>query len=60
LGAFIQLLGEMDQVGLIQLSASLEKIGLGNLPTLLRDGFVSLTNAGKTFFEGLQGKPPDD
>lgn len=60
LGAFIQLLSEMDQVGLIQLSTSLEKIGLGNLPALLRDGFVTVTNFGKTLFQGYQDAESDE
>ena len=50
LGAFIQLLNEMDQVGLIQLSASLENLGLGNITAFLQDGFLSLTKAGQDFF----------
>ncbi len=55
LPALIQLLSEMSQVGLVAMPAPISSVGmnLAAVGNLLRDGFISLTNAGKTFFESF-------
>ena len=55
LGAFIQLVSEMNELGIVQVGAPLKGgLDLLAITNMLRDGFISLTNAGKGFFEGLQ------
>ena len=54
LPAFIQLLREMNDVGLITIPPALkEGLNIASIGSLLSDGFVSLTEKGKSFFEGL-------
>jgi hypothetical protein len=55
LPALIQLLSEMSQVGLVAMPAPIASVGmsLASLGNLLRDGFINLTNSGKTFFESF-------
>ncbi|MHA2242258.1 MAG: hypothetical protein ACXACE_11690 [Candidatus Thorarchaeota archaeon] len=55
LGAFIQLVNEMNDVGIIQVGTPLRGgLDLLSIKNMLRDGFIFLTNAGKGFLEGLQ------
>lgn len=55
LGAFVRMLSEMNDVGLIQLPVSLRSgIDFGAIGELLRGGAVSLTKAGSRFFEGYK------
>jgi hypothetical protein len=59
--AYVQLLNEMNNVGLVSmpspLSASPNIASIGNK---LRDGFVSITRAGKSFFGGMGTVNDDD
>jgi len=53
LGAFIQLLGEMNDIGMINApisSAGINIIAVGNM---LKEGVVSVTKAGQDFFDKL-------
>ena len=59
LGAFIQLLGEMNDIGLVN-APSMKGINIANLGALLKDGFVSVTKAGKVFFDGFYSHEPAD
>ena len=62
LGALVTLLGEMNEVGLVNLGAPLKGgLNLVAITQMLRDGFLSLTQFGRSLFEGL-GKTtnPDD
>ncbi|MFX0107076.1 MAG: hypothetical protein ACFE7R_02235, partial [Candidatus Hodarchaeota archaeon] len=61
LGAFVQLLNEMRDVGLIQMPAPLKvSLNLASLGKMIQDGFLKLTGAGKAFFEGMQKQPPPE
>ncbi len=53
LGAYMQLLGEMNDIGMIKAPISTTGIDLVAIGNMLRDGFVSLTQAGKAFFDRL-------
>lgn len=54
LGALIQLLSEMNQIGLLRLGQPLgENINLARLGALLQEGFISLTDMGKQLIQGL-------
>jgi hypothetical protein len=53
LGAFIQLLREMNDLGLIKLPISETGIDFVAISNMLRDGFISLTKAGQEFFNRL-------
>ncbi|TFF67070.1 hypothetical protein EU520_01675 [Candidatus Thorarchaeota archaeon] len=55
LPALIQLLSEMSQVGLVAMPAPISSVGmnLAAVGNLLRDGFLNLTNAGRSFFESF-------
>jgi hypothetical protein len=59
--AYVQLLNEMNNVGLVSMPTPL---GAGfNIATIgdkLRDGFVSITKAGKSFFGGMGSVKDDD
>ncbi|MHA2026756.1 MAG: hypothetical protein ACW98U_12720 [Candidatus Thorarchaeota archaeon] len=58
LGAFIQLLGEMNDIGLVNVPAPLTSggINLAAIGTMLHDGFVSLTKAGAALLDGFYGE----
>ena len=60
LGAFIQLLGEMNDIGLVNAPTSTTGINIANLGALLKDGFVSVTKVGKAFFDGFYSRQPSD
>ena len=60
LGAFIQLLGEMNDIGMVNAPISSKGVNVANIGALLRDGLVSVTKAGKAFFEGLYTRKPED
>lgn len=60
LGAFIQLLGEMNDIGIVNAPITTEGINIANLGALLKDGLVSVTKAGKIFFEGFYTGSPDN
>ncbi|MBD3407452.1 MAG: hypothetical protein GF411_15145 [Candidatus Lokiarchaeota archaeon] len=61
LGAFVKLLMEMNQVGMIRLPESFrEGINLASINDLLRGGFVSLTKFGQSVVEGFQRTQDDD
>ena len=52
--AFVQLLNEMQDVGLVNMPTPLRAgLNLASLGEMLRDGFVSMTKAGKDFFSGM-------
>ena len=60
LSAFIQLLGEMNDIGMVNAPISTSGINIANLGALLKDGLVSVTKAGKAFFDGLYTRPSED
>ncbi|MFW9887449.1 MAG: hypothetical protein ACFFER_04665 [Candidatus Thorarchaeota archaeon] len=52
--AFVQLLNEMQDVGLVKMPTPLRAgLNLASLGNMLRDGFVSMTKAGRAFFDGM-------
>jgi len=53
LGAYLQLLGEMNDIGMVQFPVSLSSINIGTIGKILQDGFVSLTKAGKKILDGI-------
>ncbi|MGY5859669.1 MAG: hypothetical protein RTU63_09885 [Candidatus Thorarchaeota archaeon] len=53
LGAFIQLLREMNDLGMIKVPISDAGIDLVALTNMLKDGFISVTKAGQAFFDKL-------
>ncbi|MFO7836003.1 MAG: hypothetical protein R6V83_05060 [Candidatus Thorarchaeota archaeon] len=54
LGALIQLLFEMNQIGLLRLGQSIgDSINLERLTALLQEGLISLTDMGKKLIQGL-------
>lgn len=57
LGAYLQLLGEMNDIGMVNFPVSLSSINIATFGKILQDGFVSLTKAGKKILDGVQ--PPD-
>jgi hypothetical protein len=60
LGALVQLLSEMNKVGLVNLGAPLEGgFNFSAVTQMLRDGFLSLTQSGQSFFEGLRKTKTD-
>jgi hypothetical protein len=55
LGHLANLISEMNEVGLVNLGAPLSGgFNLGAITQMLRDGFLSLTQTGQSFFEGLR------
>ncbi len=62
LGAFIQLLGEMNDIGMVKIPAPLSSGGLNlaAIGAMLRDGFVSLTKAGSTLLDGFYNNDEED
>lgn len=55
LGALVKLLSEMNEVGLVNLGAPISGgFNLSAITQMLRDGFLSLTRSGQSFFEGLR------
>jgi len=56
LGAFVQLLREMNDLGIIKVPISDTGIDLVALTNMLKDGFISVTKAGQAFFDKLYTK----
>lgn len=59
LGAFLQLLGEMNDIGMVKMPSGLLTSGgidLGAIGALLRDGFVTLTKAGAALLDGFHSE----
>ena len=56
LGAFVQLLREMNDLGMIKVPISDAGIDLVALTSMLKDGFISVTKAGQDFFEKIYTK----
>ena len=57
LGTFVKLLGEMNDVGMISVSPALKTgLNIASIGAMLQDGFVSLTEKGRSFFEGFGQK----
>jgi hypothetical protein len=59
LGAFLQLLGEMNDIGMVKMPSGLLTSGgidLGAIGAFLRDGFVTLTNVGATLLDGFHSR----
>jgi hypothetical protein len=60
LGALVTLLSEMNEVGLVNLGGQFKSgFNLGAITQMLRDGFLTLTQSGQSFFEGLRKKKDD-
>jgi hypothetical protein len=55
LGVFFQLLGEMNDIGMVNVPfpLSTEGVNFAAIGAMLRDGFVSLTKAGATLLDGF-------
>ncbi|MFW9799221.1 MAG: hypothetical protein ACFFD9_02195 [Candidatus Thorarchaeota archaeon] len=61
LAAYIQLLNEMNNVGLVTMPTPLSAgLNIASVGTMLKDGFVSLTKAGKSLFSGLRESNEDE
>ena len=60
LGAFIQLLGEMNDIGMLKAPIGSAGVNIAAIGNLLRNGIVSVTKAGREFFAGLQRKESTD
>ncbi|MFQ5833795.1 MAG: hypothetical protein ACE5H4_13895 [Candidatus Thorarchaeota archaeon] len=61
LAAYIQLLNEMNNVGLVSMPTALSAgLNIASVGTMLKDGFVSLTKAGKSLFSGMGESHEDD
>jgi hypothetical protein len=56
LNAFIQLLREMNDLGMIKVPISDAGIDLVAITNLLKDGFISVTKTGQAFFGKLYRK----
>jgi hypothetical protein len=50
LGAFVQLLGELNDIGMLKAPVTSTGLNLTAIGNLLRDGVVSVTKAGRNFF----------
>jgi hypothetical protein len=59
LGAYLQLLSEMNDIGMVRIPISLSSINVATIGKLLQDGFVSLTKAGKKLLEGTHSSDED-
>ena len=53
LGSFVQLLREMNELGIIKIPISDAGIDLVAITNMLKDGFISVTKAGQDFFNKL-------
>ena len=60
LGAYLQLLGEMNDIGMVNIPVSLSSINIATFGKILQDGFVTLTKAGKKILDGVQPPDPDE
>jgi hypothetical protein len=61
LGAFIQLLGEMNDIGMVSIPAPLTSggVNMAAIGAMLHDGFVSLTKAGAALLDGFYAEEED-
>lgn len=60
LGAFLKLLGEMNDIGMINTTVNLKDgLNIGAIMKMLSDGFVSVTSRGAEFFRGFQKTDED-
>ncbi len=53
LSAFIQLLGEMNDIGMLKAPITSAGLNLAAISNLLKEGIVSVTKAGREFFSGF-------
>ncbi len=62
LGAFIQLLGEMNDIGMVKIPTPLSSGGLNlaAIGAMLQEGFVSLTKAGSALLNGFYSDDDED
>lgn len=60
LGAYLQLLSEMNDIGMVKIPISLSSINVATLGKMLQDGFVSLTKAGKKLLEGSRSSDEEE
>jgi hypothetical protein len=60
LGAYLQLLGEMNDIGMVNFPVSLSSINITTFGKILQDGFVSLTKTGKKILDGVHPPDPDE
>lgn len=62
LGAFVQLLGEMNDIGIVNIPTPLTSGGmnLAAIGAMLQEGFVSLTKAGSAILEGFYQDSDED
>ncbi len=56
IGAYMQLLREMNDIGMIKVPISDSGIDIVAIGNMLKDGFVSVTQAGQDFFDKLYTK----
>jgi hypothetical protein len=61
LGAYLQLLGEMQDIGMVKMSATGPKgsLDLASIGAMLRNGFISLTKVGGEILKGLFASQDD-
>ena len=62
LGTFLQLLGEMNDIGMVKIPVSLSSGGIDivAIGAMLRDGFVTLTRAGSDLLDGFYADDEED
>ncbi|MFW9957061.1 MAG: hypothetical protein ACFFCT_03230 [Candidatus Odinarchaeota archaeon] len=60
LNAFIQLLGEMNDIGMLKVPITSTGLNLTAISNLLKDGIISVTKAGHDFFSGFYAKEQTD
>jgi len=60
LGAFIQLLGEMNDIGILKAPITSTGLNLAAIGNLLKSGIVSVTKAGRDFFSGFYTTEQND
>lgn len=53
LNAFMQLLGEMNDIGMLKAPITSAGLNLATIGNLLKEGIVSVTKAGREFFSGF-------
>ena len=60
LGAYLQLLNEMQKVGLIRLPQPIsEGLNIATITQMLQKGFLSLTDIGQNLIKGLSREEPE-
>jgi len=60
LGAYLQLLSEMNDIGMVKIPISLSSINVATIGKMLQDGFVSLTKAGQKLLEGSKASEEEE